>query len=153
MILYRLSREKYKDDLTGTGAKLHGGRWNSIGTAILYTSENRALSALEVAVHLPLGIVPPDYFLTTIFVPDSVPLTILEEALRPPDWHLLANVLFTKKAGDAFVSDAQFLALKVPSASVNGDFNWLLNPAHPMFSAVKILENEPFPFDSRLFVR
>jgi len=153
MILYRLSREKYKDDLTGTGAKLYPGRWNSLGTAVLYTAENRSLSALEVAIHLPLGIIPPDYFMTTIFVPDSIAITILDESLLPTNWHILSNAIFTKKVGDAFVIDAQFLAMKVPSASVKGDFNWLLNPAHAEFPAVKILENEPFPFDSRLFVR
>lgn len=153
MNLYRLSREKYKNDLSGTGAKLYGGRWNNIGTAVLYTAENRSLSALEVAVHLPLGIVPPDYFLTTIFVPNTIPFTLIEEALLPLDWHLLINARFTKKEGDTFVRNAQFLAMKVPSASVKGDFNWLLNPAHPMFLEVKIIENEPFPFDSRLFVR
>lgn len=153
MILYRLSREKYKDDLTGTGAKLYGGRWNSIGMAVLYSAENRSLSALEVAVHLPLGIIPLDYYLTTIFVPDAVPFDVLEESLLPTDWHLLANAMFTKKEGDAFVKNGKYLAIRVPSASVKGDFNWLLNPAHPEFSEVKILENEPFPFDARLFVR
>ena len=153
MILYRLSRDKYKDDLSGTGAKLNGGRWNSPGTAVLYTAENRALSALEVAIHLPLGIVPPDYSLTTIFVPDSNSFSIFDEAVLPTDWHLLANAHVTKRIGDTFIKNGQFLALKVPSASVKGDFNWLLNPAHEDFSKVQILENEPFPFDSRLFVR
>jgi len=136
MILYRLSRDKYKEDFSGTGAKLNGGCWNSPGTAVFYTAENRALSTLEVAVHLPFGIVPPDYFLTTIFVPDSGPFSIFDETLLPVDWHLLANAYFTRREGDAFVKNGQFLGLKVLSASVKGDFNWLLNPAHPEFSKV-----------------
>jgi len=153
MILYRLSKSKYKDDLTGTGAKLYGGRWNNVGVAVLYTAENRSLSALEVAIHLPLGIVPSDYYLTTIFVPDSSTFSILDESLLPVDWHLAANEHHTKKQGDHFVKIGHSLALKVPSASIKGDFNWLLNPAHPEFSKVQILENELFPFDSRLFIR
>lgn len=153
MILYRLSREKYKDDLSGTGAKLYGGRWNSVGNAVLYTAENRSLCALEVSVHLPLGIVPPDYFLTTIFVPDSLSFTILEASSLPDDWQSSVNQVFTKREGDAFIKNGLFLAMRVPSASVPGDFNWLLNPLHSEFSEVKILENVSFPFDSRLFVR
>ena len=60
MIVYRLSREKYARDLSGEGARKAGGRWNSRGIPLVYTSQSISLCALEVAVHLPLGMAPKD---------------------------------------------------------------------------------------------
>ena len=61
MIVYRLCKSIYKKDLSGKGAEIAGGRWNSKGYAILYTSESRSLCTAEIAVHTPLGNVPADY--------------------------------------------------------------------------------------------
>ncbi|MCI0493899.1 RES family NAD+ phosphorylase, partial [candidate division KSB1 bacterium] len=41
------------NDLTGTGARQYGGRWNHKGTGIIYTSESRSLAILEYLVHVP----------------------------------------------------------------------------------------------------
>jgi len=53
MIVFCLSRKKYKDELSGYGASLNGQRWNSIGTEVIYAAESRALATSEVAVHIP----------------------------------------------------------------------------------------------------
>ena len=71
MIVFRLSRSRYKYDLSGNGAKIAGGRWNSIGIPVVYTAESRALAALEIAVHTPLNVVPEDYMMVTIFIPKA----------------------------------------------------------------------------------
>ncbi|MCA9448346.1 MAG: RES family NAD+ phosphorylase, partial [Candidatus Omnitrophica bacterium] len=52
MEVFRVAREAYKTDLSGTGARINGGRWNSPGKAVLYTSENRSLAILETLVHI-----------------------------------------------------------------------------------------------------
>ena len=62
MILFRLAKQKYSDDLSGLGAELTGGRWNNKGTRILYTSDSRALCTAEIAVHMPIGLIPKDYY-------------------------------------------------------------------------------------------
>ena len=72
MIVYRLSRARFSKDLSGRGAELAGGRWNSKGTPMLYTSDSIALCTVEVAVHMPLGIVPFDYELVQIQVPEEL---------------------------------------------------------------------------------
>ena len=61
MVVFRLSREAYKDELPGYGASLSGQRWNSEGTEVVYTAQTRALANSEVAVHISLGILPGDY--------------------------------------------------------------------------------------------
>ena len=152
MIVYRLSREKYKGDLSGRGAEIAGGRWNSVGVALLYTGENRALCTTEIAVHTPLGIIPQDYHLVSIKLPkagiEEVHITDL-----PENWNTFPHQLFTKKYGDDFVHRNRSLILKVPSAVVQGEYNYLINPYHKKFGVVKIIKTEPFKFDKRLFDR
>ncbi|PTX20267.1 RES domain-containing protein [Pontibacter mucosus] len=153
MIVYRLSRGPYRNDLSGRGAEIAGGRWNSKGTAILYTSESIALCTVEVAVHMPLGIVPKDYYLVRIEIPDIASIKELAEAELPADWKSFPHANSTQELGDAFVQKAEHLVLKVPSATVQGTYNYLLNPRHPDFHQVKVLDSVLFEFDKRLFVK
>jgi RES domain-containing protein len=149
MIVYSLSKQAYINDLTGRGAELHGGRWNSKGTAVVYTSSSRALAVLEIAVHTPFGFMPADYFMVTISLPDD--LEISEPKQLPPGWQSNPLIKATQIIGDDFKKANKYLALKVPSVTVAGDFNYLLNPQHPDFKSVEIITAERFEFDSRLF--
>ena len=153
MIVYRLSRGKFKNDLSGRGAELAGGRWNSKGVALLYTSESIALCTVEIAVHLPLGIVPADYHLIRIELPDSASILELNPDDLPADWKSFPHANSTQEIGDAFVLNGEYLALKVPSATVQGTSNYLINPRHQAFRDVRILQTTPFEFDKRLFVK
>ena len=72
MIVFRLSKKKYKDTLSGYGASLHGQRWNSKRIEVIYAADSRTLAIFEIAVHLPLGILPKDYFMVEINIPSSV---------------------------------------------------------------------------------
>jgi RES domain-containing protein len=153
MIVYRLSKEKYKDDLSGSGAEKSGGRWNSKGTAMLYTCQSRALCTTEIAVHAPLGIIPANYWLTTIFFPDNIAILKVERTRLPKNWKSFPHLHATQVIGDKFITREKFMVMQVPSAVVQGDFNYLLNPAHPLFSSVKITGTELFEFDERLFTR
>ena len=151
MIVYRLSKQAYINDLSGRGAELNGGRWNSKGTAIVYTSASRALAVLEVAVHTPLGFMPSDYFMATIGLPENSEFLKLDIDQLPEKWNSNPLIKATQQIGDNFVKANKYLALQVPSATVAGDFNYLLNPLHPNFKSVKIIAADFFEFDSRLF--
>ena len=152
MIVYRLARQAFINDLSGYGAEKTGGRWNSKGRPVVYTAASRALAMVEVAVHVPLGIIPINYFIATIDIPEN---DILE--LKPSDWPENWNsnpfIKNTQLIGDSFLREAEHLVLKVPSASVSGDFNYLVNPRHPGFNKVKLKSIDPFVFDVRLFKR
>ncbi|MFA5816321.1 MAG: RES family NAD+ phosphorylase [Bacteroidales bacterium] len=151
MIVFRLSKLAYAADLSGLGARIAGGRWNSQGVALLYTSESRALCTAEIAVHTGLGLLPADYQLTTIMIPDAAPLSVIDPAKLPPGWRSFPYPSFTRIIGDQFVKENRHLVLKIPSAVVPGDFNYLINPAHPAMDQVKIVKAEAFEFDERLF--
>jgi RES domain-containing protein len=150
MIVYRLSKQSYSNDLSGYGAEKAGGRWNSKGLPVLYTAASRALAVVEIAVHTPLGIIPIDYYLSLIDVPDTSIIKIDVNTL-PKNWNRNPFIKHTQQIGDDFIRSRAALVLQVPSASVPGDFNYLINPRHPDFKEVQLKSIEPFEFDLRLF--
>ncbi len=150
MKVYRLSRRKYASDLTGSGAERAGGRWNSRGIAAIYTSETRALCALEVAVHLPLNLTPADYCVITLYVPDEN-ILIVDQNDLPKGWNSVPHSDSSQKFGDRFLRGNVWLAIRLPSAIVPEEFNVILNPKHQEIGKVKILDMSDFPFDDRLF--
>lgn len=153
MKLYRLSREKYASDISGTGAKLNGGRWNSRGKSALYTAENISLAILEVAVHLDLDLIPEDYYLIEIELPETATIQTLNPSDLKRHWDSLPHSESTQLLGDDFLVANEYLALKVPSAIVPQEHNFIINPLHPDFLKVKITKTDAFSFDNRLFKR
>jgi RES domain-containing protein len=150
MIVYRLCKKSYINDLSGRGAEINGGRWNNKGRPVLYTACSRALAVLEVAVHVPLGIIPIDYFMTLIEIPD-IGISKIKIIDLPANWSRNPIVKTTQYIGDDFLKANKHLVLQVPSATVPGDFNYLINPVHSDFKLVKVALAEPFEFDTRLF--
>lgn len=149
MIVYRLSKGKYRQELSGKGAELYGGRWNSKGVAMLYTSQSRALAFAEIAIHIPVGLIPKDYFLVSLKIPDAASIRKLAASNLPADWRSNPHSHSTQKIGDQFILESKYLMLQVPSAVVPGDFNFLINPNHSQIKKVVIDKIEPFEFDSR----
>lgn len=150
MIVFRVCKSKHARDLSGHGAEIAGGRWNSKGTPLVYTSDSRALCTAEIAVRTPLGIVPSDYDLVTIEIPEDSILTLSKEDL-PVHWKSFPHNESTRKIGDTFQAEGKFLVLKVPSAVVQDEYNFLINPLHSERAKIKVIQIEPFAFDERLF--
>lgn len=148
MILYRLTRLTYANDLSGAGAKSFGGRWNSKGNAMLYLASSRSLAVLEVLVHLPPSIIPNGYCMVTIEAPDDFEVVDTEEL--PQNWTDSPDDYNLKQIGDRFLSLNKNLLLKVPSSIVTEEFNYLANPLNAAAAKLKILKTEPFSFDDRL---
>lgn len=151
MELYRLSRDIHGKVLSGKGASITGGRWNSPGTEIIYTAANRSLAMAEVAVHFSIATLPAGYMMMTLHVPDTVSITEADIKTLPEGWNQFPPLKQTQVFGDQFITDGKTCLLKVPSAVTQGDFNFLINPLHPEFRKIKITGYEPFPFDRRLF--
>lgn len=153
MIVFRLSKADFSKDLSGKGAQISGGRWNSKGVAMVYTSESRALCTTEIAVHTPLGNLPTNYDIISIEIPDDIKIEQLDIEKLPNNWRTFPHLYATQVIGNDFVKVAEFLVLKVPSVIVPGEFNYLLNPNHKDFVKLKILSVNSFNFDERLFLK
>ncbi|WP_445748805.1 RES family NAD+ phosphorylase [Polaribacter sp.] len=151
MKVFRLSKKKYAEEFNGKGASKSGNRWNSKGTEIIYTAESRALAMAEILVHLSLATLPKDFVMMTIHIPDSINIKEINPKTLPKNWNHHPPNSRTQKIGDAFIDSRDFCILKVPSAVVQGDFNYLINPFHKDFKKIKISEITDFPFDERIF--
>ena len=151
MIVYRLCKSAWKDDLSGHGAEISGGRWNSKGIAIFYTSSSRALCVAEIAVHTPIGCLPSDFYMVEIGIPPSSKITEVLEDELPLNWQSFDFRHLTQNIGDNFIKENKTLVLKVPSAVVQGDYNYLINPINEAKNTISIIKFEAFRFDKRLF--
>ena len=150
MIVYRITNEAYKDDISGRGAALYGSRWNSKGIYLLYTSQFISLSILESLVHLRRQEIPPSQFLLHIEVPDEQEIAEISYKKIKKNWR--EEIDYTQWLGDQFIQNKQSLIFKVPSVIVPQENNVLLNPLHPDFKKVKIIASELLELDKRLTV-
>lgn len=148
MRLWRLTRAAHgAAPLSGQGAALAGGRWNSPGVRVAYTSTSRPLAVLEMLVHVTRDTVPPDMVLVPVDLPDR---WIVEASAIPADWSDLPFSAGARGLGDQWVREARFLALMVPSVVLPAERNVLINPAHARIGRAVLRPPETFAFDRRL---
>ena len=139
MLLYRIAKKKFVEDLSGYGARLYGGRWNDKGYSALYTSSSLSLSMCETLVHCDKSVVPQNMFFAELELPDE----LIPEGVEPIE------------VGTTWLKSKNSVAIKVHSIILpkeyDKDFNIILNPEHPDFQRLKIKTVVACPFDLRLF--
>lgn len=132
MELYRISQEKFAEDLSGNGARIFGGRWNSEGLFALYASASRSLALLETLAHTPAKMLNlKNYILLTLTIPDSIPVEELDKNKLTPGWDAPDTRPVTKRLGDRFLRSKSNLLLSVPSVLMPEENNFLINSVHP----------------------
>lgn len=148
---FRIVQAKYvKTAFSGEGARLHGGRWNSPGTRVVYVASSVSLATLELLVHLDeISVIHNRYAI----IPVSFDAGLVE-ALKPGSlagrWNTPAAGPKTQRIGDRWAAAMSSPALEVPSVVTAGEMNYLLNPAHPDFPKLKIGKAYRFKPDARL---
>lgn len=135
----------------GEGARLAGGRWNRKGTAMIYTSATLSLAAQELFVHLSADDAPNDLVAVPADIPDDISVTSLGEGDLPGQWRRFPAPETLAEIGTKWVQTMESAVLGVPSAVIPQESNFLLNPAHPDFSKIKIGSPAPFTFDPRMW--
>jgi RES domain-containing protein len=133
----------------GEGARLYGGRWNSPGTRMVYTSSTISLAILEILVHLQEASLLSSYSLISASFDDAL-VERLDRSRLPDGWRSYPAPSELQRIGDEWVRSQRSAVLEVPSVIVERESTCLLNPVHPDFSSVVIREPEPFTFDQRL---
>jgi RES domain-containing protein len=135
---------------SGEGATLYPGRWHREGTPVVYTSESRALAAMEQLVHLHRSRLPPNFVCFAVDVPDGLAIAEVRVQDLPAGWHAHPGPTELQEIGTRWAASGEGVCLKVPSAVVPGEHNFLLSPRHPDFGRLAIGAPEPFAFDARL---
>lgn len=120
-------------DLSGKGAFLYGGRWNSEGVFMLYTSTYASLAMLEVLVHADESEIPPQLFISQIEISEAAPLYQFPEEELPKNWREPDN-LSLKKLGDRLMREKNYIGFRVLSAVLPREYNILLNPLFPGYT-------------------
>jgi RES domain-containing protein len=135
----RLAKREYAN-LNGKGAAISGARWNSKGKAMAYTASCSALAVVEYLAHLSM--LPSGLMLVLIEIPDTLKMERVHS--------IPADAAAFTQIGDEWLDSKASPVLEVPSVLVPRQKNYLINPGHPLFGAISIIESNPFAFDSRL---
>lgn len=133
---------------TGEGGLHIKGRWHPKGVPIVYTSDSRALAALEILANAtgPSSLHDRRWVIGCA----ELPVALIHSPKRfPEDWRGNPAPESTRAFGKAWIDAADSPALRVPSAVILGEFNYLLNPLHPRFAEVRLHPPQAFAFDSR----
>ena len=133
----------------GEGARLHGGRWNSPGAAVVYTAGSESLAILELLVHLQASRLLAAYVSIRATIDRSL-VDVVAPASLPPEWRKFPAPIALQEIGNRWIAECRSAVLQVPSAVVPAETNFLLNPKHPDFRRVVIAPAAPFELDSRL---
>lgn len=148
---YRLTSTRFaRTAFDGEGARLYGGRWNSIGTRMVYTASSLSLATLELLVHVDdLSTIAGNYTVIPISFDASLVRTVADADL-PAHWDSAVPLASTQTFGDKWILDASTAILQIPSAVTPSEKNYLINPAHPDFTKIVIEPSLPFQLDGRL---
>lgn len=146
MLLYRIAKEQYIEDLSGLGARLYGGRWNEKGYSALYTSTSLSLCMMETLVHCEPNVIPKNMYFAEMELPDE---------LIPADFFKLPDGEDSSWTGTQWLKKRETVAMKVRSIILpreyDRDYNIILNPEHPDYQKLRIKTVVLCPFDLRLF--
>ncbi|WP_020599226.1 RES family NAD+ phosphorylase [Spirosoma panaciterrae] len=147
MRVYRITKAAYASRLVASGG---AARWNSRGQFVIYTAASRALACLENVVHRSGEGLLDDFRVMEIEVPDSIAITVIRPETLAENWFDFQQYDSCQQIGGEWLRKGQTALLKVPSAIIPHEANYLINPAHPDFSQINLVRTEPFLFDPRI---
>jgi RES domain-containing protein len=152
--VWRIVKQKHppRKAFDGEGPRLHGGRWNSRGTPMVYTAGSQSLAALEMLVHLDSADLMGKYVFFEVTIEEAL-ITSLETGDLPRNWRADPAPAKLRALGDAWVAAATSAVLRVPSSVIPAEHNYLLNPKHEDFTKLQFGKAVPFRYDTRLVER
>jgi RES domain-containing protein len=135
---------------SGDGSRRSGGRWNSRGYRAVYLADSLALATLEVMVHGVSYETLHNYVCILATIPKKITQEVDLKNL-PRNWRNDLPPAELRELGDRWLNGKKSAVLKVPSAVIPVEFNYVLNPRHKDFGKIEIAEPLSLAFDKRLF--
>jgi RES domain-containing protein len=149
--VWRICRRAHAaDPLGGRGGLYAPGRWHQRGIRIVYTSATLSLAVLELLVRVDRDPLPLDLVQIEIDLPDDLPVERIEAGRLPRSWRRYPAPAALQRFGAAWIERGTTAVLRVPSAVIPDEDNFLLNSAHPAIERLKIAGRRAFVLDSRL---
>lgn len=147
MLVYRIVLNQYSQTLKASG---QAARWNPDKVEMIYTSANRSLSCLENVVHRGKTGLMQLFSVMTIEIPDEASIKEINLNQLPEDWKNYDQLPFTQNLGKKWIDAGQVAVLQVPSSIIEDEVNYLINPLHPDFKLIKLIETESFVFSKSI---
>ena len=147
MEVFRISAPRYAQRLTASGV---ANRWNTAGQYIIYTAATASLACLENVVHRGAEGLQAPFKLMRLEIPDQVLIEEVPTAMLPADWQQVTSYPQCQEIGSAWYQLRRSAVLKVPSAIITSESNYLINTSHSDFEQVTLLGIEDFIFDPRI---
>lgn len=152
MRIWRICKHQHANTaLSGIGAELYGGRWNSAGRRMVYCASSLSLAALETFVHIEVNLLPTDLVSVEVELPEDCSRQIVRIEELAQDWRTYPAPEQLQEIGNQWLINNSSVVLIVPSAVIPEEENYLLNPSHIDFQRIRISEIKPFSFDPRMF--
>lgn len=150
MEVYRIAKESFSKKILASG---RAGRWNLDDQFIIYTGSSRSLASLELIVHRNSISPVINYKVMVISIADEKDLyTQITIADLPKDWRGMNAYPKLQQIGSNWYQNKTSLVLKVPSAVVPNEYNYIINSNHPDFQTkVSLIKTEDYFWDERLF--
>lgn len=153
MQVWRICKDKHiKTAFSGDGGLYTAGRWTVKGVRAVYTAESLALATLEVFVHINGGCEGEVLPMSSIcaVLPDDLEIEEIDIGTLPVNWREISAYPKLQEIGDEWIKSKRTPILKVPSAIVPVEYNYIINPEHPDF----MIDNQlttTFSFDTRMW--
>ena len=147
MELFRIAAKEFSRELYAPGFP---GRWNKDGQKVIYTASSRSLACLEILVQANRSIKTSSFGTMVIYAPDAASVKQVSLSQLSPDWNQSLSSEACRRLGSEWFLEKKYLLLRVPSAVIPDEFNYVINTLHPDFKAIKLIDVLPFYFDQRL---
>jgi RES domain-containing protein len=147
--LYRICRNIY-DPKEPAGAIRTAGRWHTLNQGVLYFCTSLAMCILELKANsVSFSAIREAYHYTSIEInPKTLKLKEVLQSFYKDNWTL--NRELTQGYGSEWYNEGKFPLLKVFSAVLPVESNYILNTNHPAFSKIQFAEPMNIPLDSRV---
>ena len=151
LIVWRISHKKHIDSaFKAEASNYNRGRWNSKGTSLIYTSATLSLATLETLVSMEIENFGNIFVSIGVKIPDNLPIKQVDENLLPHNWRDTSPPFVLASIGDKWLTAKTTAVLKVPSAIIPQEYNYLINPLHPDFERISIYPPQSFTLDRNL---
>jgi RES domain-containing protein len=135
---------------SGLGGLYADGRWTFRGHPVIYTSASISLAVLEYTLNYRRRGWVPASVLGRAVIPDKMRIEVVTPTDLPRNWSAVDSPSQLRETGQRWLDAGAAAVLKVPSAVVVEEWNYVLNPQHPDFKKLIFQKPKRFQFDRRL---
>jgi RES domain-containing protein len=147
MVIIRIALKKYSRELFAPGVS---GRWNSEGKKVIYGSETLSLASLETMIRRNGAGFGNNFASMFINVPDDLKISEIEDQSLPKGWNDPLDYSICQSLGDDWYNGKATPLLKVPSAVIPREYNYVINTSHVDIEKIKLIDVTEFIPDPRI---